>query len=110
MTRKVAGLLHAGLLALTMLAGTATLALAQDEPRDEPRDEPSPAETRAAAFESMEGAQTEDVPGGSLLIAAYGTVWLLVLGYVMSLAFRQARTARELEQLRQDVEAAGKGR
>jgi CcmD family protein len=63
------------------------------------------AESRAATFEAAEGAQTEDVPGGSLLVGAYGVIWVLLLGYVVSLAFRQARTASDLERLRQDLEA-----
>lgn len=64
-----------------------------------------PAESRAATFEAVEGAQTEDVPGGALLIAAYGVIFLLLLGFVGSIAARQARTQRELAQLRQDIQA-----
>jgi CcmD family protein len=62
-------------------------------------------ESRAATFEAAEGAQTEDVPGGALLVAAYGVIWLLVFGFVASIAIRQSRTARELARLREDIKA-----
>ena len=98
MTRQgTARLLRAGLLAIALL-GAGALASAQDEP--------DPMEERAETFEAArQGAQTENVPGGTLMIAAYGAVFLLVLGYVVSLSMRQARTQRELERLRQDLEA-----
>lgn len=67
------------------------------------------AESRSAVFEAAQGARLEEIPGGGLLVAAYGVVWLLVLAYVVSLGIRQARTARELERLRQDLEAARPG-
>ena len=38
-------------------------------------------------------------------MGAYGVVWVVLLGYVVSLGFRQARVARELDQLRQDLHA-----
>lgn len=64
---------------------------------------------RAASFEAVEaGAHTEQVPGGALLVAAYATVWILVLGYVVSLGFRQASTSRELGRLRDDLRRATK--
>lgn len=84
-------------LALAMFAaGPAAAALAQQE---------DAAESRAATFEAARGAQLEELPGGALLIAAYGVVFLLVLVYVVSIAFRQATTARELDRLRQDMKA-----
>lgn len=96
---KLGGLVRAGLFAWLM--ALAPLAQAQDE---------DAAGSRSATFQAAEGARTEDVPGGSLLIGAYGVVWLLVLGYVISLGVRQAHTARAVERLRQDIEAAGKER
>jgi len=75
-------------------------ALAQDE---------SAAESRAATFEAARGAQLEEIPGGGLLVAAYGAALVLLLVYVVSMAFRQASTARELERLKNDLAAhAGK--
>ncbi|HEY8431918.1 MAG TPA: hypothetical protein VIL20_26255, partial [Sandaracinaceae bacterium] len=58
-------------------------ALAQDE---------SAAESRAATFEAARGAQLEEIPGGGLLVAAYGAALVLLLVYVVSMAFRQAST------------------
>lgn len=63
------------------------------------------AESRAATFEAAQGAQTEDVPGGALLVTAYGVIWLLLFGFIGSIAVRQARTARELARLREDLKA-----
>ena len=68
--------------------------------------EPDPAEERSQAFEAATGAQTENVPGGTLMVVAYGAVFLLVLGYTVSLGFRQAKTQREIELLRGDLAAA----
>lgn len=85
--------------ALVMFAiATAAPVFAQEE---------DPGESRAETFEAATGAQTENIDGGMLMVVAYGVVWVLVLGYVMSLGFHQARTTRELERLRRDIEAAG---
>lgn len=75
------------------------------------QEEEDPAASRAESFEAAEsGAQTENIPGGMLMVVAYGAVWVLVLGYVIAIGFRQAKTARELEQLREDIGAqAGDG-
>ncbi|MGF1464742.1 MAG: hypothetical protein ACFCGT_01290 [Sandaracinaceae bacterium] len=90
--RRIAATLAA--LALTALAPAA---MAQDD-RDE---------GRAEAFEAAaEGAETENVPGGLLLVAAYGTTLVLLLLYVVSLGFRQASTARAIDELRRDLAAA----
>lgn len=83
-----------------LVAAPMGVALAQYEEHAE-----NAAESRAASFEAARGAQVEQVPGGTLLIAAYGAIWILLLGYVVSIGFRQARTARELDQLRHDLEA-----
>jgi CcmD family protein len=92
------------LLSLSLLAAAPVgVALAQDAP---PADDA--ASSRSAAFEAARGAQVEQVPGGALLVAAYGVVWVLLLGYVVSLGFRQSRVARELDRLRQDVSAQGR--
>ena len=87
------------LLALAVLVSglVALPALAQDQP--------DPAAERSETFEAATGAQTENVPGGLLMVAAYGAVFLLLLGYAVSLGFRQARTQRELERLRDEIKA-----
>lgn len=78
------------------LAAPAAVALAQDE---------DPAASRSATFEAAEGPQAEQVPGGTLLVVAYGIIWLLVFGFVASVALRQTRTAREIARLREDLQA-----
>jgi hypothetical protein len=85
-----------GLVALLALPA---FALAQEAQED-------PLEDRAETFEAAEaGAQTENIPGGMLMIVAYNLSWVFVLGYVVSLGFRQARTARDLERLREELAA-----
>lgn len=81
------------------------LASAQDASGQNASGREDAAESRAATFEAAQGAQTEDIPGGALLIAAYGVIFLLLLGFVGTIAARQARTQRELAQLRQDIQA-----
>ena len=62
----------------------------------------------ASAQEELDPAEarTENIPGGMLMVVAYGIVFACVLGYVFSIGFRQAGTARELERLRRDIESA----
>lgn len=90
---RLLGLLLAALVTLA----PAALALAQDD---------DPGQSRAATFEAAQGARTEEIPGGALMVGAYGVVWILVLGYVVWLGFKQSGTARELERLRQDLDTA----
>ena len=37
------------------------------------------------------------------MVGAYGVTLVLLLGYVVSIGMRQARTARELDRLRADL-------
>ena len=57
------------------------------------------ADTRAATFQAVEGSRGEQVPGGPLLVSAYGVVMVLVLGYVARLGLMQRKTAAEVERL-----------
>jgi hypothetical protein len=63
------------------------------------------AESRSATFQAVTGAQQEDVPGGPLLVAAYGAVLVLVLGYVLYLGSLTAGASRDLERLEKAIEA-----
>ena len=102
--KRLTAWLFAG--ALFAFAAAPVAVLAQDDEGEEV----DAAEDRAMTMEAAEdGAQTENIPGGMLMVSAYGVVWLLVLGYVASLGFRQARVAQDLERLREDVKAAAKG-
>ena len=59
------------------------------------------AEERAQSFQAVEGAVKEDVPGGPLLIAAYGVIWALTLLYVIRLVRLQQRAQNDLQRLEQ---------
>ncbi len=70
------------------------LTSAQDAPAE------TPSEARAAEFVGVEGAVAEDVPGGPLLIGAYGVAWLFLFLYLYRLgrlqgAANEALTAVE---------------
>lgn len=62
---------------------------------------------QTVAFEAAEqGAQTENIPGGTLLVVAYAAAWLLLFGYLFSIGMRQSAVSRDLQRLREDLEAA----
>lgn len=74
------------------------LAIAQETAGEDPL------EDRAEVYQAAEpGAQTENIPGGMLMVVAYGIVWVLAFGYMVSLGYRQAGTQRDLERLREDL-------
>lgn len=85
-------------LIFTLLLGVATPAglSAQD---GEPAPATDPSEDRAASFRAVDGAVSEDVPGGALLVGAYGAVLVLLLGYVLWLGSLQAGANREITRL-----------
>jgi hypothetical protein len=64
------------------------------------------AESRAAAFQAVEGSRGEQVPGGPLMVSAYGVVMVLLLGYVARLALLQRKTAAEVERLSSAIQRA----
>lgn len=82
----------------------APLAQAQDD-----AEKKDVAESRATAFEAVEGPQKEEVPGGGLLIGAYAFVLVLVVGYVARLASMQSKTAAEVERLTRAIERGKAG-
>jgi CcmD family protein len=63
---------------------------------------------RATSFEAVTGAVKEDVPGGPLLVAAYGLVWLAVFAYVFRLVRLQRGADENLARLQQDLAKATK--
>ncbi len=63
------------------------------------------AASRAASFQAVTGAQQEDVPGGPLLVAAYGAVLVLVVGYVVYLGSLTSGASRDLDRLEKALEA-----
>jgi hypothetical protein len=98
----VKALLVAAAVGTAIVLGTAPAARAQED-----AGAIDPAQDRATEFVAVDGAVAEDVPGGPLLVGAYGLVLLVVLGYVLRLGFLQAATARDLDRLGKTL--AGKG-
>ena len=78
---------------------------AQDEApsTDTPADAVDASESRASAFRAVTGPNVERVPGGTLLVAAYGIVLLVLLGYVYRLGALHARTTRDLARIEKSV-------
>ena len=98
--RSLAALALAGLLGLAMPLSS----MAQEEqPEGEQVD---PSEERATAFRAVEGPVTEDGPGGTLLVVAYGIVWALLLLYVFRLGAIQSGLGREVDRLERSLGAA----
>jgi CcmD family protein len=64
------------------------------------------AEDRASAFRAVEGADAEQVPGGTLLLSAYGVMWLFIFGYVFRLQRMQTATQAEVSRLARVLESA----
>ena len=81
-----------GLHAFALCALLTGSALAQDAADETTGD-------RAQAFQAVEGAVKEDVPGGPLLVGAYGLIWLVVFGYLVRLVRLQAHTEAEVARL-----------
>lgn len=64
---------------------------------------------RRASFERASDQTRERVPGGTLLVVAYGVIWSLLLGYV-GLQFRRTRRLEDqIDRLTRALKDAGKG-
>jgi CcmD family protein len=84
-------------------------ALAEDAPLEAEKSsqvDESPAEERAAQFVGVTGPEAESVPGGTLLLAAYAIVWVLLFLYLVRMRRLQSQTAEELERLGAEIRAA----
>jgi hypothetical protein len=68
---------------------------------------PDAAEERSQSFQAVKGAVQEDVPGGPLLVWAYGLILLLLVGYLVRLVRMQQHSERELARLAQQLNKAG---
>ncbi len=65
-----------------------------------------PQEDRASAFRAVRGAEAEQVPGGTLLIAAYGAIFLLMFVYLWRLGRLHTANAQQLHRLAKALEAS----
>ncbi len=61
---------------------------------------------RATSFRAVSGAEAESVPGGALLVGAYGLVWAFMLLYVLHLAGLSRRTSQDLTRLERTLAEA----
>ena len=64
------------------------------------------AQDRATQFVAVTGPQRESVPGGVLLVAAYGLVWLILFGVVLRTARVQSRAVADLARLERALSTA----
>ena len=96
-------LLACALLLVSLGRGPATFdcakVLAQEGTGTAADDGKDAAESRATAFQAVEGPQKEQVPGGALLVSAYAFVLVLLVAYVWRLGALQSKTAAEVERL-----------
>ncbi len=97
--------LRAGLLTLalcgTMLAfaGTASADVAPPEPQLYGEEVGTP----GSGFVPAPDGEGENINGGALMLAAYGVFWVLILGYVGTLASRARRDSAEMGALKRQV-------
>lgn len=88
--------LFARALGVGLVLGTLALPLAAQAP--------DPDDGTSMAFRPMDESELEDVDGGALMVAAYGTIFVLLLAYVLYLARIQAGTSAELLRLQTAIE------
>jgi hypothetical protein len=67
------------------------------------------AESRSAAFQAVEGSPTEKVPGGPLLIGAYGFILVALVVYVARLGTLHGKNRSELDRLSRVLERSRQG-
>lgn len=89
------GLWRLGVLCLIVAAPS--LGLAQDDP----------AADRAQAFQAVEGAVKEDIPGAPLMLAAYAIMWTVSFAYGFRLLKLQARAQQDIERLERTLSQGG---
>jgi CcmD family protein len=66
----------------------------------------APALARAQEFVKVTGAVRQEMPAAPFVAAAYSVIWILVLGYVISLARGIARVRKETAELRARLDRA----
>lgn len=77
---------------LAVLAGVVAPVMAQPEPRATP-----PAQDEFVPVKDL--PQQEQIPGGPLVLAAYGFVWAALLVYVWTIWRRLGKVEREMRDL-----------
>jgi CcmD family protein len=93
-----------GILAVVLaMALSAPLPALADRDRENP-EHVRPEEDRGTSFERVVGTPHENVPGGRLLLIAYGAVWMAVFGYVVIQWRRQSRVQADLSRMERALE------
>jgi hypothetical protein len=97
------------LLSLALSLGAATGVHAQeDAPTDSAASEAEdPAESRATSFRAVSGSEGEDVPGGLLLVGAYGAIAVLLLLFLLRQRSQLQTLAGRISSLRGEIERKG---
>ena len=89
-----------GLALATLLFATSPVFAQEGEQDSTASTESTDSEDRATTFRTSAGPQVDRVPGGKLLIGAYGLAWLAILGFMWFRIDRQQKRATgELERL-----------
>ncbi|MGE0789125.1 MAG: hypothetical protein AB7S26_25860 [Sandaracinaceae bacterium] len=73
------------------------------------QDDEDPGASRSTEFEAATGPNTENIPGGALMVGAYGAILALLIAYVVSIGFRQSQTGKEIASLRGEITRAIEG-
>jgi hypothetical protein len=63
-------------------------------------------DSRAESFQTVKGPAADEVSGGRLLLAAYGTVWLILMLYVFRIERLSRRIHTRLEQVEIELSKA----
>ena len=90
------------LLAALFILPVAALATPADAQTEEADAEP---DSRNAGCRSVSGPQVEQVPGGALLLGAYGFAWVAALLFFMRVHKLSSSTNEEIARLRLAVES-----
>lgn len=111
-TLKTPNILRSLLLACTLslsLGGTSS-AMAQGEPppgNEEATREDDAADSRATGFRAVRGAQQEDVPGGLMVVGAYGAIALLLLVFLLRQQSQLRELSTRITALRAEIDRKG---
>jgi hypothetical protein len=66
---------------------------------------PSPSD-RSTTFQAVEGNQTEQYSGGTLLIAAYSALWIVLFAWVAIVWRKQGAIGQRLDELEKVIDKA----
>lgn len=96
-------------LATAVLAASLWLSVATLAPRVAAADTPVAAQASETPRD-LSRYKEEPVPGGALLVVAYGVMWTLLAGFVARLLWQQSRLEAELRSLQDRLDATSGGR